>query len=564
LTTGRGINLKTLKWRAVAVCLLFTMSLLITACGDDRAGEPSPKEEVTDIVQQDKPAEAESNEDQPTQSAKVQEDVKDALIYSNFEDGTRQSWKGRGGSERLTAATEAAHLGQSGLHVANRSKNWHGPILDVTEQMEQGQTYTFTAWVKLPEGASEDEIDMTMQRNDGNANYERIVSTRANAQEWTKIEGNYAFKEPGVKMQVYLESPNETLEFYLDDFYMVKVASTGSKVVQEEIPSLHEVFKDKFIVGSAFLNHEMYGEDGKLLLKHFASLTPGNVMKMDATHPAEGKFTFDQADAAVNFAAENGKKVRGHTLVWHNQTPDWIFHDNEGKLVSKEVLFDRMKAHIQTMVNRYKDRVDTWDVVNEVIDPDQPDGMRRSLWYEIAGEEYIEKAFIYAHEADPNAKLFINDYNTEEPKKREYLYKLVKSLLDKDIPVTGVGHQLHLQIEYPNAAWIDESLTKFAELGIDQQVTELDISSYNDSVTKYDALTDEVNGQQAERYKSVFEVLLKHADDISSVTLWGKDDANSWLRSFPISRNNWPLLFDDNLQAKPAYWSVVGVMGVNE
>jgi endo-1,4-beta-xylanase len=556
--------LKTLKWRAVAVCLLFTMSLLITACGDDRAGEPSPKEEVTDIVQQDKPAEAESNEDQPTQSAKVQEDVKDALIYSNFEDGTRQSWKGRGGSERLTAATEAAHLGQSGLHVANRSKNWHGPILDVTEQMEQGQTYTFTAWVKLPEGASEDEIDMTMQRNDGNANYERIVSTRANAQEWTKIEGNYAFKEPGVKMQVYLESPNETLEFYLDDFYMVKVASTGSKVVQEEIPSLHEVFKDKFIVGSAFLNHEMYGEDGKLLLKHFASLTPGNVMKMDATHPAEGKFTFDQADAAVNFAAENGKKVRGHTLVWHNQTPDWIFHDNEGKLVSKEVLFDRMKAHIQTMVNRYKDRVDTWDVVNEVIDPDQPDGMRRSLWYEIAGEEYIEKAFIYAHEADPNAKLFINDYNTEEPKKREYLYKLVKSLLDKDIPVTGVGHQLHLQIEYPNAAWIDESLTKFAELGIDQQVTELDISSYNDSVTKYDALTDEVNGQQAERYKSVFEVLLKHADDISSVTLWGKDDANSWLRSFPISRNNWPLLFDDNLQAKPAYWSVVGVMGVNE
>jgi endo-1,4-beta-xylanase len=175
---------------------------------------------------------------------------------------------------------------------------------------------------------------------------------------------------------------------------------------------------------------------------------------------------------------QNDQQVRGHTLVWHAQTPDWVFRDANGNLVSKAVLYARMQNHIQTVMERYEGKIYAWDVVNEVIDASQSDGLRRSLWYQIAGEEYIEKAFEFAHAVDPTVKLFINDYNTHEPAKSQALYNLITRLQAKGIPVDGVGHQTHISLYYPTLAEIESSIIKFKALGLETHITELDISIF--------------------------------------------------------------------------------------
>ncbi len=234
-----------------------------------------------------------------------------------------------------------------------------------------------------------------------------------------------------------------------------------------------------------------------------------------------------------------------------------MFYDANGKLASKELLYQRMRNHIQTVMTRYKDKIYAWDVVNEVIDASQPDGLRRSLWYQIAGEEYIEKAFEYAREADPKAKLFINDYNTHESAKGQALYNLIQRLQAKGVPIDGVGHQTHVSLYYPTIAEIENSIVKFKALGLETHITELDMSVYSDNSQKYETFPDNLKTKQATLYKQLFDVFKRHKDTVTSVTLWGKDDSNTWLRTSPVARNNWPLLFDERLQSKPAYWSVI-------
>lgn len=282
-------------------------------------------------------------------------------------------------------------------------------------------------------------------------------------------------------------------------------------------------------------------------------------MKWDATEPVEGQFTFANADKIVDFGEENGIAVRGHTLIWHSQTPNWVFYDDNGNLASKELLFARMKSHIDEVVGRYKGKIYAWDVVNEVIEPGdrKPNGMRNSLWYQIAGEEYIEKAFEYAHAADPDAVLYINDYNTHFTDKRQFIYDLIKRLQDKGIPVQGVGHQTHIGIASPSIQELDDMLAAFRDLGIEQQVTELDMSVYTNDAESYESFPLELQIKQAKRYQAIFGVFKKHADQLTAVIFWGKDDLNTWLRTFPVDRNNWPLLFDERLQAKYAYWALV-------
>ncbi|MFC7106020.1 endo-1,4-beta-xylanase [Nonomuraea rubra] len=322
------------------------------------------------------------------------------------------------------------------------------------------------------------------------------------------------------------------------------------KPIQTGIPSLKD--EVPFTMGSAFTRPETLGVHGELLAKHFNGVTPGNELKWDATEPREGEFTFTDGDHLVNFATEHGMTVRGHTLAWHSQTPDWVFEN-----ATKEVLLQRLERHVRTLVTRYKGRIAAWDVVNEVVDENQPDGLRRSKWYEIAGLDFIRTAFRVAREADPDAKLFINDYNTEFPRKREALYKLVERLKAEGVPIDGVGHQLHLNIEQPPASAVEATIERFAALGLDQQVTELDVSIYTDFVSSYDTIPPELLVQQGHRYKELFDVFRRQAGSLSSVTVWGESDDVSWLRSWPIPRLNAPLLFDDDLQAKPAYWGVV-------
>lgn len=482
------------------------------------------------------------------------------LVQNDFEDGTAQGWTGRSSEETLTAAAEAARSGAYGLKVADRTKGWHGATLDVTAQMELGKTYVFSGWIKLPAGSPDSRVYMTMQRTAGSdAHYEQIANGTASASRWLELRAEYKYREPGDQLSIYFEIPDQpTLSFYLDDFALERLPDSDPIVIEDGIPSLKDVFAGDFLFGAAFENSELYQDpDRQLLAKHFNSVTPGNVLKWDSTEPEEGQFRFAGADAAVQFALDNGQQVRGHALVWHNQTPDWVFRDENGNLVSKDVLFQRMENHIKTVMGRYKDAIYAWDVVNEVIDPSQPDGLRRSLWYQIAGEEYIEKAFIYAHEADPDAVLFINDYNTHEPAKSQALYNLVKRLQEKGIPVHGVGHQTHINIDWPQMSEIENSILKFAELGLKTEITELDIDVYTNTNQRYDTLPDSIAQKQVTRYQQLFDIFRKHSDLIDNVTVWGKDDGNSWLRKYPVNRNNWPLLFDERLQSKPAYWAIV-------
>lgn len=485
-------------------------------------------------------------------------------ISKDFEDGTLQGWFGRGGNEVLTVSPLAAHTGSYGMQVTGRTQGWNGPQLDVTPIMETGKTYRLSAWVKLPAGTPGSPVSMVIQRTTGGTNaYEVVKSVQAGDSGWLKLSGEYTLQQPIESLAVYFESfDHPTLDFYVDDVVIERAPDPVPIEIQKDIPSLKDVFAGQFKLGTAVLVNEIQNPDSpdaELVRKHFNSLTAGNELKWDATEPVEGQFNFTAADKIVNFAMDNGIAMRGHTLVWHSQTPKWVFYDRGGNLASKELLYARMKKHIDTVVGRYKGKIYAWDVVNEVIEPgdQKPGGLRNSLWYQIAGEEFIEKAFIYAHEADPDAKLFINDYNTNDPVKRQFLHDLIKRLKAKGIPVDGVGHQTHIGIEYPRVQELDDMIQAFRDLDIDQQVTELDMSIYTNDTDAYETFPTELQIKQANRYREIFDVFRKHSDQLSAVIFWGKDDLNTWLRTFPVVRNNWPLLFDERLQAKYAYWALV-------
>ncbi|KAB7729956.1 1,4-beta-xylanase [Rudanella paleaurantiibacter] len=328
---------------------------------------------------------------------------------------------------------------------------------------------------------------------------------------------------------------------------------------------LKDYYKDYFPIGAAVAPRNLTGPEADLIRQQFNSITAENAMKMGPIHPEEGRYNWTDADAIVQFATQNGIRMRGHTLCWHNQTPRWFFTDAAGNPVTKEVLLARLKSHIETVVGRYKGKVYAWDVVNEAIPDGGTDFYRKSKFYEIIGEEYIERAFEYAHAADPNAQLFYNDYNTESPGKRERIYGLVKRLKEKGVPIHGVGLQGHWSLQEPTAAGLEESITRFASLGLKVQITELDVSVYPKEherrarrETDKSEFTPEMNEKQAAHYKMLFSVLRKHKKDITGVTFWNVSDKSSWLDNFPVqNRKDYPLLFDVNLAPKKAFHEVV-------
>jgi endo-1,4-beta-xylanase len=329
---------------------------------------------------------------------------------------------------------------------------------------------------------------------------------------------------------------------------------------------LKDYYKDFFPIGVAVSPQALKTDQATLIVEQFNSMTPENAMKMGPIHPKENEYFWSHADSIVAFAQRNNLKLRGHTLCWHSQTPKWLFTDEKGVTVSKEVLLKRLKDHITAVATRYKGKVYAWDVVNEAISDKPDEFLRNSEWLKICGEEYITKAFQYAHEADPNALLFYNDYNEINPVKREKIFKLVKSLKDAGVPIHGVGLQGHWALNEPSRSQLDSTLTRFSELGLKIQITELDISVYPKEHTArerkaedYDSnFTKEKEAKQIEVYKMCFELFRKHKDAISGVTFWNISDRHSWLDNFPVrGRKDYPLLFDKDLKPKKAYWAVV-------
>lgn len=329
---------------------------------------------------------------------------------------------------------------------------------------------------------------------------------------------------------------------------------------------LKDYYQHYFTMGVAVSPRALQTDEGNLIVQQFAGITPENAMKMGPIHPEENRYFWKDADSIAAFAKRHNLKLRGHTLCWHNQTPKWLFIDTQGKNVSKEVLLQRLKEHITTVVKRYKGTIYAWDVVNEAISDKPGEYLRNSIWLQICGEDFIAKAFQYAHEADPDALLFYNDYNVIDPVKRSKIYRLVKSLKDAGVPIHGVGIQGHWSIYEPSEQTLVETLDQFKNVGLAIQVTELDLSVYPKEHSRRERKPEDANDQftpeqetrQAEMYGMIFGVFRKYKDVLSAVTFWNISDRHSWLDNFPVpGRKDYPLLFDKNLQPKKAYGEVV-------
>lgn len=333
--------------------------------------------------------------------------------------------------------------------------------------------------------------------------------------------------------------------------------------------TLKEAFKHDFMIGAAVTPGQFQDKDpvaDPIIKSQFNSITPENSLKWPAVHPRPGVYDFSQADQYVSFGERNHMFIVGHNLVWHIGTPDWVFKDGKGATVSRDVLLERMSDHIHTVVGRYKGRIRGWDVVNEAVDNDG--SLRKSEWLKIIGPDYIAKAFEFAHDADPSAELYYNDYALENPDKRAGAIALIEKLKKEQIPITGIGLQSHSRIDWPSAEQEDATISEFAKLGLKVMITEMDVSvlprvSDSDSeLNPYrDGLPEKVQQALAARYAELFRVFLKHRDVISRVTFWGVTDSDSWLNNSPVKgRTDYPLLFDREGRAKPAFYAVIGLL----
>ncbi|OAS23580.1 endo-1,4-beta-xylanase [Paenibacillus oryzisoli] len=476
-------------------------------------------------------------------------------------------WQIRGSGVVLQAvyAPQPVYNGTKSLLVSGRSANWKGVMQPMISKLVKGKTYLVSAWVRLPEG-KEEKISLSLQKVIGGVtSYQGVASVTAKGGEWRQISGAFTLEYSGTlsSLDLYFESASTGTDFYLDDVSVVEKV-LPPKVVETNIPSLKDVFAADFPIGVAlppdYLNGDVHSD---LIKKHFNSITAENSMKPSYLQPTEGVFTFDTADKYVNFAQANGMKVRGHTLVWHQGVGNWMFVDALGQPASKELLYARLENHIKTIVERYKGKIYAWDVVNEAIDASQSDGFRRTDWYSIAGPEFIEKAFQYAHEADPDAKLYYNEFGIfESTAKLDFTISMIQNLLAKGVPIHGIGVQTHNTIYIPDKDTVDRTMAKLAALGIDIQITEMDMSIYKNATEKYDAIADKqivdaLLVQQAYQFKDMFEVFNKYKANITGITFWGLADDRTWLDSTPGNRKDLPLLFDESLRAKSAYWALV-------
>jgi len=355
-------------------------------------------------------------------------------------------------------------------------------------------------------------------------------------------------------------------------------ATSSSAVAQSSTTAtLKAAFAGAFHVGAALNENQFTERDtaGVALIKrHFDTITPENVLKWEEVHPQPNTYNFGPADRYVEFGERNGMFIVGHTLVWHSQTPRWVFQDANGAPLTRDALIQRMHDHIATVVGRYKGRINGWDVVNEAVEEDGT--MRRSPWYNIIGDDFVALAFKFAHEADPAAELYYNDYSIENAPKRNGAVALIRKLQAQGIRVAAMGLQGHDKMTWPTVEQQDSTITAFAALGIKVNITELDVdvlppvtrnptadvsarAAFEARQNPFAAgLPDSLQQALAKRYADLFAVFLKHRDVVDRVTFWGVADGDSWLNNWPVrGRTSYPLLFDRQHRPKPAFEAVM-------
>lgn len=486
----------------------------------------------------------------------------DVLISSDFEDGL-DGWgpRGDGTNPQVSLTTDGDPRGTQSALVTARTQPWHGIGHDVTTLFAAGSTVHITGWVKLAPDADPDvaDIRLSVQRDAaGSPSFDTVATVSGvTADDWVEVSADYT---PGSfeSALLYFETTSALSEFMVDDI----LVTGSSAAIDPDIPSLKDVVPVPF--GVAIDGRETVGPAAELTLKHFDQITPENHMKPVEIQPSEGEFTFGQADELMQFAQDNGLQVYGHTLVWHSQVGEWMFQDAGGNPLTdspadQELLRERMRTHIFTFADHFRDEFGEYgddnplvaiDVVNEVIAESGPNGLRENEWYRILGPDYIPLAFHTAREAfGPDVMLYINDFNTEFPTKRQIYYDRISEWLDDGVPIDGVGHQLHLSLLQP-IPQIAASLELFRDLPVTQAVTELDVT-INIGGETWTVPPQERLIEQGYYYRDLFEVLDQHMDVLGAITVWGLTDPRSW-RS-----GGFPLLFDGNLQAKPAYWGIV-------
>lgn len=343
--------------------------------------------------------------------------------------------------------------------------------------------------------------------------------------------------------------------------------------------TLKDVFGKYFLIGTAMNVDQIWernADEANIVKNNFNAVVAENCMKGEEIHPEENRFFWDDADRLVKFAEDNGLAVTGHCLVWHSQAPVWMFTDERGDTVSRDVLINRMHRHISEVVGRYKGRILGWDVVNEIFNDDGT--FRESPYYRIIGPEFVELAFKFAHEADPDAELYINDYSLSYPAKRDAVCRIVRKLKSEGYRVDGIGMQSHNGLDYPDMAEYEKSIDAFAACGVKVMVTELDVNvlpnpkkfggadinqnfKYADILNPYkNGLPKDVEKQFEQRYLDLFKIYYRHRGQILRVTLWGVTDTKSWLNDFPVpGRVNYPLLFGRDNKPKPVVDKIIEI-----
>ncbi|MBQ4465262.1 MAG: endo-1,4-beta-xylanase [Oscillospiraceae bacterium] len=518
---------------------------------------------------------------------KIEKEAGNDGFSDNFDDGTKMSWQTRGSQTTLEVTDKAAHSGDYSLYTDGRQQLWNGATCNKTLVLEAGGYYRFGCWVMYDgeKWTDTQKFSINLQYDlDGKENYYTIYTETANKGEWTYVGTECTIPEGASNLYVYVQTAykpeasvteQDLMGFYLDD---VSAERLPDPAIQDEITALQDAYKDYFKVGCAVAGSEFsQGATKDLILKHYNSVTIGNELKPEAvldqaatvaymnengdqTNP---QVSLKQASAMLKFCEDNGLDLRGHVLVWHSQTPDWFFKENydaAADFVSPEVMDQRMENYIKNLMDAIatqypKLHVYAWDVVNEAASDSgtirkagaysQGDGS--SGWVSVYGDQsYIQKAFTYARKYAPSGcKLFYNDYNEYSEAKRLYIQKeILQPLVDAKL-IDGMGMQSHIGMSSPSIEQYENAMRAYADMGLEVQVTELDVSLRSNSREDLLAL--------AERYRQCFEMYKRVKDsgvNLSAVILWGITDSTSWIGGYP-------LLFDKDYQAKDAYDAVI-------
>jgi endo-1,4-beta-xylanase len=472
--------------------------------------------------------------------------------YSSFEVDSSGFTQRSNGNTVVNISTDFANTGTHSLKVTNRQSAWNGPQLDVTKYISPEKEFSFSVWVRLEEGTSDTIINLSTEiKKDGSSSYKQFSGENSKKSvisgEWIELSGSFLYTNfDTVSIYIETDEAGTSSSFYIDDVTFKE--DTMDKITVENLTPLKDIYLNDFIIGTAIGSVELEGVRNELVNKHFNAVTAENSMKPDGLQKVKDIFNFSPSDVLVQTSIDNELTVIGHTLVWHQQSPLWMNTD-----VSREEAIFNLEKHITEVLSHYKGKIYSWDVVNEAIidgatnPSDWKSALRSVPWQNSIGDDYIEIAFRKAAEIDSTVLLYYNDYNLDSPNKREATYNMVKALKEKGVKIDGIGMQGHYNLS-TNTKNVEDSIKRFAELGVKVSITELDVTV--NQAKGQSSLTKEQELAQALKYAELFKIFKQNNDTIERVTLWGLDDANSW------RADRFPLPFDKYLHGKLSYYAI--------